>query len=112
MGDSSLDYLQTLVLPLVLALPLVLVILIGMGFSIFQYRKAPKVSIFSFVALGLFLLLRLISLVQPVLNIWLMDGSIKQDSFIYINSVVSGLVSLFGALALGVLITAVWLERK
>jgi len=112
MDDSGSYYLQMFGFPILLALPTLLVILAGMGFSIFQYRKAPKASILTIAALVLFLLLSLNIVVQPFLNSLLINGSIDQTSFMYIMSGISILASLVGAIALGLLITAVWLQRN
>lgn len=111
MDDSSSYYLQTLVFPFLLALPMLLVILGGMVFSVIKYKKAPKASILSFAGLGLFLLVRLVYFIQPMLNIWLLQGSIDQTTFSYVIAGVSVVTAIIGAIALALLVFAIWSQR-
>ena len=111
MDDSSSYYLQTLVFPILLALPMFLVILGGMAFSVFQYKKAPKASIFSLIGLGLFLLVRLVFLFQPMLNIWLIEGNMDQTTFSYVIAGISVVTAIVGAIALLLLVFAIWSQR-
>ncbi len=112
MEYAGTDYIRSLVFPILLALPIFLIIFIGIAFSIIRYKTAPKASLLSIIALVIFLLLRLVALIQPLLSVQLVQGGIDSNTFAYVIGTVSVLSSIFGAIALGLLIFAVWTNRS
>lgn len=105
------SYLQVLVFPILLAIPLTLVTLVGIGISLFRYKKAPRASILAISGLLLFLLLRLVFAFQPLLNVWMVEGNMEPETFTYIIGGISIVSSLIGAISLALLVFAVWSNR-
>ncbi len=112
MQFSEADYLKTLIFPVILAIPYFLVILGGIGYSLLKYKKSPKTSLLTIIALLIFGVLNIINIIQPPLNLWLISSGTTPESLTYIYGAIGAVMAVFGAIALAVLIFAVWSNRE
>ena len=112
MDALSTDYLRMLFFPFLLSIPILIVAFGGIALGVFRYKTHPKTSLFSIVGLLIFVIVRVIYILQPILNVWLIQSSIDSDTFTYLFGTISVIASIFSAVALAVLIFAVWSQRE
>lgn len=112
MESLTPDYIRVLLFPFLLSLPHFVVILGGIGFSIFRYKTSPKTSLLSIIALLIVAILRVVYIFQPLLNIWVVESKIEPQTFSYIIGTIAVVTSIFSAIALAMLIFAIWSNRE
>lgn len=112
MESLTTDYLRMLLFPFLLSIPIFIVIIGGIALSIFRYKTSPKTSLFSIVGLLIIAIVRVIYILQPILNVWLIQSKIEPDTFNYLFGTISVITALLSAIALAILIFAIWSQRE
>ena len=105
------DYLRIVFVQTIYHLPIFIVLIIGLAVSLIRYRKYPKVSLISAIACITLFLLNIVSIFMPLLTMYLYRQVQNPNSVTYLTYFLNFVVSLFNAIALGLLIFAVWRER-
>lgn len=98
---------------LVVHLPMILVIGVGIFFCFSNLQKHPKAARTALIGLFILLFVHFIGIFLPAIYTWIslsMRGNWTAYGFI---TIISGfIVSLIGAVGLGLVIYAVWKERE
>ncbi|NNE99415.1 MAG: hypothetical protein HKN25_10390 [Pyrinomonadaceae bacterium] len=110
METNALENLSQLIFPALLALPFLVVILIGIGLSVLGYKKNSKASLLAIGGLLIFLILQLWFVIQPLINMSLIKS--RGNTYYYFASASAVISTIFGAVALALIVAAVWVGRK
>ena len=98
---------------LLVHLPTIIAYLIGIGFSIMNISKHPKVSLLSGIACLILLFITFLSSATSLIPTLLYSsGNYDVKNVAYILSFVGVIFSIISAICFGLLITAIWKDRQ
>ena len=112
MESNASLYFEAVLYPLLFSVPLWIVILVGFGVSLFKYKQSPKAALGAIIALVIMLFLRFLFMFYPVLSLYLGQSGTDIDLIRIILGTVNAAGYILEAIALGILLWAIWTKRE
>lgn len=105
--------LSNLIYPLIANLPLLIVWLVGIILAITHWRKQPRPSLFTLLAIVIFLIVFVVgTLVNNLGPLFLFERGISHSSFRIISLISNLVLNLFSAGAWVLLLLAIFKQKK